>query len=1144
MTSRTAYLQDAGRLLTQGDGPWSGLAGDALAFVLARLSAGGRWLVVVDQPDRAERLVRALRFFHPRPGRVESFPADDNRPYDGFSPDSALPRQRLKTLEKVARGGDLVVVTTARALMARVPDAQTRARGTRTIEVGQTLDRDALAGWLTDGGYLLTARADDPGRYALRGDVVDVWPASARAPVRIDFFDDEVERLQRLDPSTLRLAKKVKRITLLPAREARLDEAAQEHASEVLGRLVRERGEGAERRKRVLDDLRAGVAFSALQDWLPALVPTVAPLDALDGLRTLVVLPGDVAASLRDFEAMASRRYGLMDPGEQPMVTPEQRYVSSAEVFEHLQGALEVSDLPSDHAVDLGARPTDDLVVRGADLAPVVARLARLTGEDVRVGLVVEGPARASRLLEMLDPHGMHPKVVSAVDDMERGMVSVLTGDLPSGFVAPESGWAFVPVSVLFGSRRSRGSQRAHTLFEGGVSSMSQLKLGDAVVHRRHGVGLYRGLVRLELQHGVSQDFVKLEYRGEDHMFLPVAALDQISRYAPANTEAKVVLDRLGGQTWFKKKGKVRDHLLAMAQDLLRLYARREVATRAPYDTLGPRYRAFEARFPYEETPDQADAINAVLADLDKPFPMDRLVCGDVGFGKTEVAMRAAMRVVESGRQVAVLCPTTVLAYQHHKSFVERFAADRDVTVAMLSRFVGAADEARVLEGLRSGEIDIVVGTTAVLGRRVVFRRLGMVVVDEEHRFGVKQKERLKRMRTEVDLLSMSATPIPRTLQMALSGVREMSVIATAPTSRLAVRTSVARMSEVRVRDAVMGEVERGGQVFVVHNRVETIDRFADQLRSWMPDVRLAVAHGQMEAERLERVLVDFISGGYDLLVCTAIVESGVDLPNVNTILVDRADLFGLAQLYQLRGRVGRSDRRAQCLLLTPETITADARKRLRVIVENQRLGSGFSVASADLQLRGGGNLLGSAQSGNIDQVGYETWVELLDEAVHAARGDLERERIEPEVEVPADAFLPDDYVGDVTERLGWYKRLSAADTPSGIDGLLDDLEAEFGQLPDPARNLGSLLSCRLICRELGIERASVLRVRVALKLHASSSLDRARLEKVVERHPKRFEISDGEPVAVSVRFTPREGERPFRFLRWALAQLARLEEE
>ncbi len=1133
----SGFLQQAAQFLDQGMG-WAGLSGDALAYVLGQVAATGRWLVVVDAPDQSERLVEGLRFFHPKPGNIEAFPADDTRPYDGFSPDPALPRQRLRALERVLRGGDLLVVATAAALLRRVPDASSRARGSRPLAVGDRVDRDDLVRWLLDAGYLATQRADGPGQVAARGDVVDVWPATARAPTRLDFFDDELESLRRLRVGSLAAGPPRKRIALLPAREERLDAEALARAQDELGRLVAERGQSSAQRRAVLEELRAGVRFSGIEDWLPALVPTEAPLDALAGLRMVVSQPDDVGAALRDTEGSARRRYDALDEGERPLVPPEARYVTAASVLEQLAEAHPVYDLAAGPAgVDLGARTTDAFAVRGAELAPAVARLEQLASDDVAVALVVESEERARRLDDLLAPHGVHPKRVTGPQEAERGSICTIVGLLSRGFVAPESGFAFVPVSALFGVR-SHASDRAHQLFDAAVTSTAQLKEGEHVVHRRHGIGIYLGLVRVPIGK-VAQDFVKLEYRGGDVMMLPVTALAQLSRYTPSTTNTKVRLDRLGGVTWERKKGKVRDHLLKMAQDLLKLYARREVATRAPYAAEGARYRAFEARFPHEETRDQATAIAAVLEDLDRPYPMDRLVVGDVGFGKTEVAMRATMRAVESGRQVGVLCPTTVLAYQHLNSFRERFASDPEVNIAMLSRFVDRSEEDRVLAGLADGSVHVVVGTTALLARRVRYDNLGLVVVDEEHRFGVKQKDRLKRMRTEVDVLSMSATPIPRTLQLALSGAREMSLIATAPAARLEVRTQVARVSEARVRDAILTELDRGGQVYVIHNRVESISRFTDTLRQWVPQATFGVGHGQLDDAALEKVLVDFIEQRTDVLVCTSIVESGVDLPNVNTMLVHRADLFGLAQLYQLRGRVGRSDRRATCLLLTPEDVSREARRRLKVLVENTRLGSGFQIAAADLELRGGGNLLGEAQSGNIDQVGYETWVELLQQAVHSARGDLDRDRIEPEVEVPVDAFLPQQLLPDMQERLGWYRRLADADTTKQVDRALDELEGLVGDLPDEAKNLAGLMIARIECRQLGIVRCSWLKVRVAMVLHPSSPIDQRQLARVVEEHPRRFAVEEvGGERRLSVRFTPVEAEAPFLYLRWVFSRL------
>ena len=1135
----TAFLQDARRHLQQGEA-WAGLAGDALAFALARVATSGAWLVVVDGPDRAQQMVRGLRFFHPQPGRVERFPADDTRPYDGFSPSREVVHARIRCLERVRRGTDLIVVAEAAALRQRVPDAATLAAGTRTIGVGDTLERDDLANWLVDAGYLASGLADGPGRFAVRGDVLDVWPSSASAATRIDFWDDEVESLHRLQASG-RLGAKRKRLTVLPAREDRIDAAARERLAEELTRLS-EGGTDLVRRRRLLEDLAAGVRPSALEDYLPALVGTQAPLEALRGLRAVVVRPGDVGAALRDAEEQGARRYALLEPEDRPLVPPAERFVGSDDVLAALAEAHAVHEVAAaGRGVDFQASPVGNLAVRGAELGPVVGKLQALAGDDVRVGLVADREERAGQLEQLLEPHGLRPVRVDGPDAMRRGKISLLVGDLPRGFLAAPSGWAFVPLTALFGARARADRERAHALFEAGVRSADQLKDGDPVVHRLHGVGRYLGLVRLPVGE-VHQDFAKLEYHGGDLLFLPVTALAQLSRFTPATRDATVRLDRLGGQSWAKRKGKVRDNLLKMADELMRLHARRELATREPLDAPGPRYQAFEARFPYVETPDQADAIQAVQDDLSEGFPMDRLLCGDVGFGKTEVAMRAAMRAVENGRQVAVLCPTTVLAYQHLRTFQERFAHDDDVRIGMLSRFNDTEADRAVQEGLADGSIDIVVGTTRLLGRSVRYDDLGLLVIDEEHRFGVRQKDQLKKLRAQVDILSMSATPIPRTLQMALGGLREMSVIATPPTDRLAVRTTVAQLTEVRVRDAIRAELERDGQAYVIHNRVETIERFAEKLRGWMPRVRFAVAHGQMDPRQLEDILVSFIRREHDVLVCTTIFESGIDLPNVNTMLIDRADRFGVAQLYQLRGRVGRSDRRATCVLLTPEEVSREARRRLQVLVENSHLGAGFSVAAADLELRGGGNLLGAAQSGSIDQVGFDTWVELLDDAVRAARGDADRMRAEPEVEVPVDAFLPDNLIPDPQERLGWYRKLADARSVNAVERVIDELEGWFGDLPESVRNLSGALVTRLQCRELGITRCHWLKVRVLLELHEHAPVHDIALERVVERHPKRFSVKQSKSGAtqISVRFTPQEAERPFLYLRWVMAQLAR----
>jgi transcription-repair coupling factor (superfamily II helicase) len=1133
--SKQRYLASAGALFEEGVA-WAGLTGDALAYVLSEVLGDGPGLVVVDEADAAERLTRALRFFHLEPSRVEVFPADDVRFYDGFSPSPEPVSQRIRVLHRIRRGDPILVVASARALMQRVPDDATLRKGTLELKPEQIHDRDEVARALSDSGYLAVGHVQGPGSYAVRGDVLDVWSAGLTAPRRIDFFDDEIEAIRALDPRTQRAKKAARRALILPAREERIDEAALRRAQEVLGKQVSEQDRGLALRRRQIEELRAGIRFSAIEDLLPALVPTQAPLDALQRGRVFVVQPSSVRASLRDAWETAERRWGELDDDERPLVPPTMRFESVSAVLDRLEDAHPVYEMAAAaEAARFDAGPVEGYAVRGSELGPVVNRIRKLADNDGKVALVARTAKRADTLEQLLEPHGLTLVGRTHPEDLREGEVTLLIGDLPRGFVSKDSKLAFIPASALFGGR-SAAKQRAHELFDVSVGSVAELKEGDVVVHRLHGIGRYLGLQRLDVQ-GHAQDFVRLEYRGGDLMYLPATSLAELSRYTAATRGVEPRLDRLGGATWNNRKAKVRDSLLQRAQELLDLAARREIAERPPMPPPGQLYRAFEARFPYTETPDQAQAIVDIQADLSGDVPMDRLVCGDVGFGKTEVAMRATMRVVENGHQVAILCPTTVLAFQHLRTFRERFET-LPVRVEMLSRFSTPKEEREVLAGIKSGAVDIVVGTHRLLGRGVSFTDLRLVVVDEEHRFGVRQKARLKKMRTEVDILSMSATPIPRTLQMALSGVRQMSVMATPPTDRLAVRTTVARLGRARVRDTILVELERGGQCYFVHNRIESIERMRTRLEEWVPEARFEVAHGKMSGEQLEKILLGFIRREFDVLLCTSIVESGVDLPNVNTMLVNRADLFGLAQLYQLRGRVGRSAIRGNCVLLTPESTNRDARRRLQVLVDNTRLGSGFTIASADLELRGGGNLLGEAQSGNIDAVGFEVWVELLQQAVASARGRADQLRIEPEVEVPVDAFIPESLVPDMNERLGWYRRFSDVARPDDVEAVMDDFQGLVGELPVEVRRFAGLVRTKLLCRELGIVRASWHKVRASFELHESSPLTDAVLESVRNEHPKRFSITTkAGTVTFVARFTPKESRKPFRYLRWVLAR-------
>jgi transcription-repair coupling factor (superfamily II helicase) len=1140
MSRARGFLQDPQRTGTQTT-PWAGLGGDALAFALSHLAPGKR-LIVVDGSERAERLVRGLRFFSEEV-RVCMFPEDDGKPYDGFSRDPSLAQQRTEALEAAEGAENLWVVATARALQHVVPSAAARASAAMTVAVGEELERDQLIGWLQSVGYLGCGRVETANTFAARGDVLDLWPAGVRTPLRIEFFDDEVECIRTLDPTTGRPGAGPKTLKIRASREVRLDEESVARLHSELGKRVAEQKRGVTLRRRVIEDLKSGIRFSALEDYLPGLVECEPPMTTFGKLEVLVDAPDDVAAALRDFEDLAQQRWDTYDDEERALITPKERYASASSVLEALSDSRPIFRLAAEsaEAIDFEAEPSSSFALRGNELGPVVRSLFALADEGLRVGLVVDGERRARTLQELFNPHVGNVAEVASFADIPAGKVRVVRGDLSRGFVCRASNWALIPTSALFGAKRTRATERAHVLFTKGLKSTEQMRMGDAIVHRTHGVGRYRGLQRLEVS-GAMQDFVELEYRDGDLLYLPVTRMDVLCRYTPARSDAAVKLDKLGGQTWERKKGKVRDNLLEMAQELLSLFADRELAERSPYSQKGPLYAAFEEQFPHVETPDQLTAVEAVLQDLSESTPMDRLICGDVGFGKTEVAMRGVMRVVEGGGQVAVLCPTTVLAHQHLRTFRERFRG-LPVRIEMLSRFVSPADGKKVRSALKDGRVQVVVGTHALLSSSVRFDNLRMLVIDEEHRFGVRQKERFRKIRSEIDVLALSATPIPRTLQMALSGVRDMSVMATPPRDRLSVRTTVCQASETRVRDAIRQELRREGQCYVIHNRVESIARYAERLREWVPEARVGVAHGQMNVDQLENVLVGFIERRIDVLVCTSIVENGIDLPNVNTMLIDRADRFGLSQLYQLRGRVGRSDVRASCLLMVPEDVTRDARRRLRVLVENTELGSGFQVAAADLEIRGGGNLLGAAQSGNIDQVGYETWVELLSEAVNEAKGRAERQEIEPEVKMPVSAFIPEGIIPDVPTRLEWYRRFSTASKSAQLEIVHEDWQLEFGDLPPEVQALSDLASVRMRCKELAATHCAWLKVRLLITLHPNAPLSHEALTAWAAKYPKRISVNGavGDERKISVRFTASESQKPLRFSLWVLAQLAQL---
>lgn len=1124
----------------------SGLPGGAAAFAVSRLVAAEDPLdepalmlpLLVVVPEGVDTFVSELMFHLGILGArvpVLPLPGDDVRSFGGMSPHPDIPRQRLVALSALLEGTEAIIVASARALMHRVLSEETLLEHRLELSIGDVIERDALLHTLSRWGYLTTAAVEEIGCVSARGDVVDVWPTGEPAPVRLLFFDDEIEEIRRLDPNIRRRSESIESVRILPAREALISDAALARASEQTALAVDALGDGHALRRRVLTELKAGLWFPGAEDYLPALHPLVEPLSLME--RVVVIEPAEVRGALKQFDERVTTRWQSLT--EHPVVLPQLRHVRAEVVAAGLAEAMQISTLIPE-APDYGAFVNDPLRVGGGDLTPTAERLKRWLDSGWQVAIVCDSHARAERIIALLAPHGLHPAPMPPAG-LPPGRLSLVIGQLSRGFHAPRSQIAWVSADELFGVK-ARATRVPRSLREATLSSFAELKAGDLVVHARHGIGRFIGLKRLEIS-GVLQDYAEAEYRSGDRMYLPVTRLDQLFRYRAVG-DAEPRLDKLGGDSWSQRRKKVSDKILAMATELLALHAARTVAKGHAYTGTPAMYHQLVETFPFVETPDQEQAIEEVLEDLASDEPMDRLIVGDVGFGKTEVAIRAAMRVVAEGHQVAILCPTTVLAFQHADTFRSRFEGF-SVRIELLSRFRSPAQVRAVLKDLREGSVDIVIGTNSLLSRKLKFAHLGLVVVDEEHRFGVRQKEKLKRLQPGMEYLAMSATPIPRTLHMALSGLRAISMIATPPPGRRAVRTHLFPLSDDRIVEQIRFELSRGGQVFYVHNRVESIHRRAAQLQALLPGVSMAVAHGQMDRGELEDVLVEFVKRRLHVLVTTTIIESGIDLPAVNTMIIERADQLGLAQLYQLRGRVGRGMVKGVCSLMVPAdgTMAKQAMKRMRVIQENTDLGAGFAIASADMELRGSGNLLGKNQHGHIQSVGLDTYVELLEEAAATASGEMSRRRLDPELEIPVSALIPDDYMPDIEDRLSAYRRIATATSRPEVRDLITGWEDAWGEPPPEVLNLGWTAEAKLRCRDLGIDRIDWLGVRVVLRFHETTPVPPQRLADLISSNPRRFTMSnrDGSTKLI-VRFTPAEGEWPFRFLHWVFRELERAE--
>ncbi|MBD1551424.1 transcription-repair coupling factor [Pseudomonas typographi] len=1109
-------LPTAAAAAANGKQTWAGLHGAALPLAVAEAASGaGRFtLLLTADSQSADRLEQELRFFAPNLP-VLHFPDWETLPYDLFSPHQDIVSQRIASLYRLpelAHGVLVVPITTA---LHRLAPTQFLLGSSLVLDAGQKLDVDAMRTRLEAAGYRYVDTVYEHGEFTVRGALIDLFPMGSRLPYRIDLFDDEIETLRTFDPETQRSIDKVDSVRLLPAREFPL----QKDAVTRFKARFRERFDVDFRRSPIFQDLNSGITPAGIEYYLPLFFDATATLfDYLPANTQVFSLPGIEAAAEQFWSDVRGRfEERRIDP-LRPLLPPAELFLPVEDCFARLKAwpRVVVSREPGPAQVSFPSEPLPNLAIEAKAAQPLGALAGFLDQFPGRVLFTAETAGRREVLLELLERLKLRPQVVEGWEAFvaSDARLAITIAPLEEGLCLTEPALALVAESPLFGQRvmqRRRRDKRNDGANDAVIKNLTELREGAPVVHIDHGVGRYLGLATLEIDHQVAE-FLTLEYAEHAKLYVPVANLHLIARYTGAD-DALAPLHRLGSEAWQKAKRKAAEQVRDVAAELLDIYARRAARKGHAFTDPALDYATFSAGFAFEETPDQQTAIEAVRADMLAPKPMDRLICGDVGFGKTEVAMRAAFIAVHSGRQVAVLVPTTLLAQQHYNSFRDRFA-DWPVRVEVMSRFKSAKEVDAAVAELAEGKIDIVIGTHKLLSGDVKFNDLGLAIIDEEHRFGVRQKEQLKALRSEVDILTLTATPIPRTLNMAMAGMRDLSIIATPPARRLSVRTFVMEQNNSTIKEALLRELLRGGQVYFLHNDVKTIDKCAADLAQLVPEARIGIGHGQMRERDLEQVMSDFYHKRFNVLVASTIIETGIDVPSANTIIIERADKFGLAQLHQLRGRVGRSHHQAYAYLLTPprQAITADAEKRLEAIANTQDLGAGFVLATNDLEIRGAGELLGEGQSGQIQAVGFTLYMEMLEQAVKAIQKG-EQPNLEqplgggPDINLRVPALIPDDYLPDVHARLILYKRIASARDEEALKDLQVEMIDRFGLLPEPTKHLIRLTLLKLKAEQLGIVKIDAGPQGGRLEFGSQTPVDPLVLIKLIQGQPNRYKF-------------------------------------
>ena len=1104
--------------------------GSADALLLAQLAerekaAGRITAIVTSDATDAQRLLEEISFFAPDL-RCALFPDWETLPYDSFSPHQDLISERLATLWRIsqrdkAQGADVVLVPATTALYRLAPP-RFLAAYTFEFKAKQKLDEAKLKAQLTLAGYSHVTQVVSPGEYAVRGGLIDLFPMGSQVPFRVDLFDNEIDSIRTFDPDSQRSLYPVPEVRLLPGREFPMDEPARAKFRSRWRELL----EGDPTKSRIYKDMGAGVATAGIEYYLPLFFEDTATVFDYLGEAATVVLHGDLEASFARFWQDTKDRYRIVqtDP-ERPALPPDALFLSSEQFYaqsnRYAQLALRPAAADAQEATAFAELAPMPMVAaqRGADdpLLALKAHMAQAKGQGQRVLVLAESTGRQSSLLDFLHASHLSPP---AFDTLEEFIASdeslgIATSQLNTGFRWLERGVDLVTETELFAtgpSTRRRKKQEQVSDVEALIKDLSELKVGDPVVHSSHGIGRYLGLVNMDLGQldaqgePAKQEFLQLEYADKATLYVPVSQLQLISRYTGVSAE-EAPLHRLGSGQWEKAKRKAAEQVRDAAAELLNIYARRALREGHAFRYSAQDYETFANDFGFEETADQRAAIHAVIQDMISPRPMDRLVCGDVGFGKTEVALRAAFVAITGGKQVAILAPTTLLAEQHYQTLVDRFSK-WPVKVAEISRFRSGKEVNASLKGVADGTIDIVVGTHKLLSADTHFKDLGLLIIDEEHRFGVRHKEAMKAMRAEVDVLTLTATPIPRTMGMALEGLRDLSVIATAPQRRLAIKTFVRTEGHGVIREAVLRELKRGGQIYFLHNEVETIENRRAKLEELLPEARIAVAHGQMPERQLEAVMRDFVAQRYNLLLCSTIIETGIDVPTANTIVISRADKFGLAQLHQLRGRVGRSHHQAYAYLMVPdlEGLTKQASQRLDAIQQMEELGSGFYLAMHDLEIRGAGEVLGENQSGNMLEVGFQLYNEMLAEAVRCLKAGIEPDLLSPlnattEINLHSPALLPDDYCGDVHLRLSFYKKLATAQNGDQIDRLTEEIVDRFGKLPAQGQTLIDVHRLRVLAKPYGVAKVDAAPGLISISFKKDAPVEPMRIIELIQKN-------------------------------------------